>query len=118
MRAGRARERRDVEESRKRAEASARQEQRAIRRAIEELIAALGETEDQGKGTLARVVTTLGVPEAQALLAETQAVEAGGGMLTADGSRRRTPGGVYLYLLKQRLTAEGKKALLKQIMTG
>ncbi|XP_076443902.1 uncharacterized protein LOC143282197 [Babylonia areolata] len=47
-----------------------------------------------------RVVSVIGRTKALSLLAETEKVEAGGGMLIMNGSRRRTPGGVYLTLLK------------------
>lgn len=40
------------------------------------------------------------------LLQETLALEAGDGVLTRDGSRRRTPGGAFIVLAKKRL---GKK---------
>jgi hypothetical protein len=60
----------------------------------------------------------LGVESAQALRQEVEGIEAQGGMMTADGTRRRTPGGIYLLLLKQRLTEANRKAELKQIMNG
>ena len=34
------------------------------------------------------------------LFAKTQAVEMDGGMMIKNGARRRTPGGVYLHLLR------------------
>jgi len=40
------------------------------------------------------------------LIAETERIEAEGGMLLSDGSRRRTPGGVFLFLAKKRLSRE------------
>jgi hypothetical protein len=47
-----------------------------------------------------RVVKVLGEARAQALLAETLTIEAAGGLLTADQSRRRTPGGVFFHQVK------------------
>ncbi|XP_007897546.1 phosphorylated adapter RNA export protein [Callorhinchus milii] len=47
-----------------------------------------------------RVVKSIGKRKAIELLMETSEVEQNGGILTMDGSRRRTPGGVYLNLLK------------------
>ena len=41
----------------------------------------------------------LGRTQARALLTETIRIEEQGGMMVPDGSRRRTPGGVYLYLV-------------------
>lgn len=118
MRGSRERERQVAEETKKRAAADARQQQRAYTKAVATIVTGLGEAETHSKGTIERSAAVLGLDEAQALYAEVEAIEAAGGMLTADGSRRRTPGGVYLLLLKQRLTAAGKKDVLKQIMAG
>jgi len=52
------------------------------------------------------VVRVLGSARAEALLAETQAIEAQGGETTADGERRRTLGGIYLRLVKEQTTPE------------
>ncbi len=68
----------------------------AARRAVvRELIEALVETERGPRALLARGVATLGEERARAFLAETLATEAAGGLLLPDGSRRRTPGGVF-----------------------
>ena len=40
------------------------------------------------------------------MIAETERIEAEGGMLLLDESRRRTPGGVFLFLAKRRLSHE------------
>ncbi|WAQ97820.1 PHAX-like protein [Mya arenaria] len=48
-----------------------------------------------------RVITNMGKAVALRILLATKDVEEGGGMYINDGSRRRTPGGVYLQLLKQ-----------------
>jgi hypothetical protein len=47
-----------------------------------------------------RVVRVLGESRAQALLEETLNIEAAGGLLTLDQSRRRTPGGVFFHVVK------------------
>ncbi|XP_032873431.1 phosphorylated adapter RNA export protein [Amblyraja radiata] len=47
-----------------------------------------------------RVVTAIGKKKAIELLVQTAEVEQNGGLMIVDGSRRRTPGGVYLQLLK------------------
>jgi hypothetical protein len=118
MRASRSRERQAEEESKKRAAASERQQRRAFRQMVDELADYLGETDPKPKATIERSVAYLGIEAAQALREEVEQIEAGGGMMTADGSRRRTPGGIYLLLLKQRMNDAGKKAELKQILTG
>lgn len=50
---------------------------------------------------LRRVLRVLGVERTTAVLVETLHVEAAGGMLTPDGTRRKTPGGVFLRLVRQ-----------------
>ena len=50
---------------------------------------------------LCRCWRLLGEERARQLGEETLAIEANGGMLIADGSRRRTPGGVFFELVKR-----------------
>ncbi|XP_026884272.2 phosphorylated adapter RNA export protein [Electrophorus electricus] len=52
------------------------------------------------KELIERVVKVIGIKKAIELLSETATIEQNGGLYTVDGSRRRTPGGVYLNLLK------------------
>ncbi|XP_054911624.1 phosphorylated adapter RNA export protein [Poeciliopsis prolifica] len=52
------------------------------------------------KELIERVVQVIGKKKAIELLGETATLEENGGMYTMDGSRRRTPGGVFLNLLK------------------
>src|SRR5436305_5649478 len=59
---------------------------------------ALGETEEGPREQLVHIVWALGRTQARALLERTREIEAGEGLLVPDGSRRRTPGGVYFYL--------------------
>lgn len=65
------------------------------------------------KELLERVVRVVGAKKAIELLSETATLEENGGVYTMDGSRRRTPGGVYLNLLKN--TPSISKAQLRQI---
>src|SRR5689334_14826049 len=68
----------------------------------------LGETGRHAKHQIAQVVELLGPDAAQALLEETQQIEQAGGMLTNDESRRRTPGGIWLHLAKERVSDEDR----------
>ncbi len=56
-----------------------------------------------------RVIEERGVQFAEDLFAETLRVEESGGLLTKDEKRRRTPGGVFLYLAKERMTEEERQ---------
>jgi hypothetical protein len=58
-----------------------------------------------------RVVQEIGAERARAFLARTLAVEAEGGLLIEDGSRRRTPGGVFFYLVRSGISPEERKRL-------
>lgn len=60
-----------------------------------------------------RVVDVLGKDIPAKLFKETQKIEADGGMLIMNGARRRTPGGVFLFLLKhnEEITKDDKKAI-------
>ncbi len=69
---------------------------------------ALGETDRAVLAQLRRAMRVLGAEGAHALVAETQQIEAQGGLLTKDGSRRRTPGGVFFQLVLQRVASRDR----------
>jgi len=60
---------------------------------------------------LRQVLRTLGQDRCAAILADTLTSEANGGMLTKDGTRRRTPGGVFFQLVKERATPKERHRL-------
>ncbi len=66
----------------------------------------LGETEDVAQMLIKRIVRTLGEERTRELVRQAQAVEATGGMMLPDGSRRRTLGGVFFKLAKEQVTPE------------
>lgn len=61
-------------------------------------------------------VHVLGVETALALLQETQDKEAAGGIMLPDGSRRRTPGGVYFLLVKQATSAGQQQQIFGHVV--
>ena len=77
---------------------------------VQQLAQALGETERAPQRQLEAVVRTLSVEVALRLLQEAQAIEAQGGLLTIDSSRRRTLGGVFFQLARQQMTPEQRRA--------
>ncbi|XP_071374623.1 phosphorylated adapter RNA export protein [Centroberyx affinis] len=79
-------------------------------RVVEEIAHRLQEPKQD---LIERVVSVLGKKKAIELLGETATLEENGGVYTMDGSRRRTPGGVYLNLLKN--TPSITKAQVKEI---
>jgi phosphorylated adapter RNA export protein len=62
----------------------------------------LGEVKILPRHQIKKIVRVLGSERALALLAEAQSIEVSGGMMCLDGSRRRTPGGVFFFLCKQK----------------
>ena len=80
--------------------------------AIAEQIAdQLGETQHLPRKRIADVIRHAGADFARQAVVDATEVEANGGMLTKNGKRRRTYGGVFFYLVKQRLTPEMRKTI-------
>jgi len=75
------------------------------------IAAQLGETHASARATIWRTVRTIGVERAQAFVAQTLEVEANGGLLVPNGSRRRTPGGVFFYLVRTQISDEEAVAI-------
>lgn len=72
---------------------------------VQKIAKRLGEKGELPLATIGRVVKVLGEKRALAILEEALKVEAEGGMLTDDGERRRTPGGVFFKLVKNQTTS-------------
>ena len=58
----------------------------------------LGETGEEPRAQILTIVRGLGRTQARALLQQALDLEASGGMMVLDGSRRRTLGGIYFHL--------------------
>jgi chemotaxis protein histidine kinase CheA len=82
-----------------------------IEQVTQEIAKRLNETLDGPVQQIRLIVTHMGAEFAREMLRETLAVQATGGMLTADQSRRRTPGGVFFYLSKGKMPAD-KRAIV------
>ena len=63
---------------------------------------------------LTKVLRVLGQDRCAAILADTLQREANGGMLTKDGTRRRTPGGVFFQLVREQATKQERRRLFPQ----
>lgn len=71
----------------------------------------LNETKKAARGQVRRLVEFAGIELAQDILRQTLEIEGQGGMMTADGSRRRTPGGVFFYLAHQQVPASVRRKI-------
>ena len=71
----------------------------------------LGETQPWPLTQIRRIVQRLGPEAAFAFLHEAHQIEAQGGLMLPDGSRRRTLGGVFFFLVRERVTPEDRAAI-------
>src|SRR6516164_5662256 len=67
--------------------------------------------QEPNRPLLRQVLRTLGQDRCAALLVDALQCEANGGMRTMDGTRQRTPGGVFFQLVKERTTARERRRL-------
>ena len=68
----------------------------------------LGETDPIPREQIRRILERLGAEAALTLLRETLEIEAQGGMLLPDRSRRRTIGGVFFHIVHSRVSKEDR----------
>lgn len=71
-----------------------------IGEAVKLLAEQLGEADKRVRQQIHHLVKLLGVERSLAFLERTLAIEAEGGMMLPDSTRRRTPGGVFFYLVR------------------
>lgn len=74
------------------------------RKVVDEIVAALGESDEVPLRQIEAIVRLCGAGFAQAILQEALEVEAGPGLMTSDGAHRRTLGGVFFYLARYRMS--------------
>ena len=76
------------------------------RKFIQQIVDELEESEKVPLRQIETLVRFCGPQFVQALLDETLELEAGDGLMTSDGSRRRSKGGVFFYLARYRIAPE------------
>ena len=74
---------------------------------------ALGESDEIPLGQIGGVMKILGEELCLKLLEETKQIDAKGGMMLPDNSRKRTLGGVFFFLARQKLSHEDKLAIFR-----
>jgi hypothetical protein len=83
---------------------------------IQTISKALGEADAGPLAQIEAVVTALGDETCLSLLTETDRIEKAGGMERGDGKGRRSPGGVFFYLARQKLPKEQRAAIFNDKM--
>jgi hypothetical protein len=71
----------------------------------------LGEREAQPFGQIRRILQTIGAERTQAFVAQALDIEAAGGMMLPDGSRKRTLGGVFFRLVRDHVSEQERKVI-------
>lgn len=80
---------------------------------VSSIAKALGETDEVPLTQIDGVVRALGEDQSLKLLEETKSIEAKGGMMLPDGSRKRSPGGVFFFLARQQLSVDDKHRIFR-----
>lgn len=83
----------------------------ASEQTINTIAKALGESDEGPVAQIKAVVDNLGDQACLTLLAETEKIEKAGGLMRGDGSGRRSPGGVFFFLARQRLPRDVRAAI-------
>ena len=83
----------------------------ASEQTINTIAKALGEADEGPVAQIKAVVDNLGDQACLTLLAETEKIEKAGGLMRGDGSGRRSPGGVFFFLARQRLPRDVRAAI-------
>src|SRR6187402_4008873 len=83
---------------------------------IQTISKALGEADAGPLAQIQAVVDALGDETCLSLLTETDRIEKAGGMERGDGKGRRSPGGVFFYLARQKLPKEQRAAIFNDRM--
>jgi hypothetical protein len=91
---------------------SVSQEEKQV--AAQQIAEALGETEAQPRRQIQDIVALCGIEFAQSILQATLEIEANGGLMLADNSRRRTPGGVFFYLARGKMEKDIARRIFPQ----
>lgn len=78
----------------------------------------LGETSPKPIEQIGQLIAKCGLPFVEKIIAETEATEAAGGLLTHDRKRRRSKGGVFFYLAKGQMDADLRREIFPNFGKG
>ena len=65
---------------------------------------------------IGKIVNAIGIERVSEYLQKTLTIEAEGGMMTRDGERQRTPGGVFFYVVKDNLSKAEQKQIFPKML--
>lgn len=82
------------------------EEQEKRKQVVAEIAEQLGEQSDKPRRQIYRIIERVGIERTQEFLQKALEVESQGGLMVADGSRRRTPGGVFFFLVSEGVAPE------------
>lgn len=80
---------------------------------VHEIAAQLNEPNTE---LIGKIVNTLGIERVSEYLQKTLTIEVEGGMMTLDGKRRRTPGGVFFHVVKGELSKTERKQIFPKLL--
>ncbi|MBP1468797.1 hypothetical protein EYB53_024010 [Candidatus Chloroploca sp. M-50] len=83
---------------------------------LAQIVTRMQETNPVAITRLGYLLDYLGPEQLEAFLVATEQIEAQGGLLVRDGSRRRTPGGVLFALLKEQLPPAARKIVFPYLL--
>lgn len=81
------------------------------------LVAEIAESlKEPNEALIDKVVKTMGAERVHAFWQQTLEIEANGGQMTVNGDRRRTPGGVFFYLVRKGASKKERKSIFPQML--
>ena len=82
---------------------------------VEKIATELNENHRPALEQIKRIVERLGIEQAENYLQQTLEIEAQEGILTTDKTRRRSPGGAYLYLVRREISGRDRRYIWPQL---
>lgn len=84
------------------------------RKTVQEIVEALEESEKVPLRQIETMVRFGGAQFVQGILEEALEIDASDGLMTSDGARRRTKGGVFFYLARYRMSPEMRRIIFNR----
>lgn len=92
----------------KRQDSPEKQYRKLLRQKVKEISDKLGENDRKPMSQIKSIIERCGLDFSLDILRQTFEIEENGGMMISDGSRRRTPGGVFFQLCREQMQEEDR----------